>query len=187
MTKENLQETRFSGAHDSCPLSVPHNHALKRAIGGYVLGQVDFTEQVAHELVSMLKAESVEKKHFAAKNLRGMRTKWIYDALLAALNQESDAITAGLLILALGNQQRREAVEHINKWVARADEASIAQNIMTSYLQLWTDTGCSHSRRNSVCEKMQKAVATFVNSSNFMVVQEARRLVSIMAWEEQKD
>lgn len=181
MTEEEIPQTRYDGPHDTCPLGVAHEHTLKRVIDGYVLGEVVVTEQVARSLAAMLDGQSVEGKRFAARNLRNATEEWAHDALAAALDREDDAFTAGLIISALGNQKRREGVEHIEKWVARADEAFVAANIMASYIQLWTETGCAKDRLDPSCEKIERTIAAFAQSPDPITAHEARRLADIIA------
>ena len=182
MTEETLPRTEFAAPHDGCLIKVSHQHVLKRVLAGYVLDNVILTDVVIKELLEFLESDQVEKRQFAARNLRDSSPALTLTALIKALDREDDAFTAGILISALGSLKRREAVKVIQKWVPRADEGFVAQNILDSYLQIWTDTQCEKDKGDQFCYLMHQIITSFTESINPLVAAEALRLTEILTW-----
>ena len=179
MLESDTPRTEYTEAHHGCPMDIPHEHGLKRVEDGYVLDRLVLTDEVISELIILLMNEQSENRQFAARNLHDAPPVRAAPPLQEALGRETDAFTAGLLISALGTLKLPMIVPAIERWVARADEAFIAHNIMESYLQLLMVIDCEAVGLDAVCVTIGQTLAKLSQSTDLSVAQEAKRILNL--------
>lgn len=179
MDNEQSPQTYFEGSHTGCYVKVPHEHYFNSVMTGYVLGEVMLTLPVVLDIIPLLKSQSAEQRRFSARNLIASDPDVTAFPLVEALDREEDAFTAGVMIATLGTLKRREVVEAVRRWISRADEPFVADNIMESYLKIWMDTSCNEERDNKFCQQMYEGMERFVNSENELIAQRAKRIFEV--------
>jgi len=179
MSELDTPKTEFSGPHHGCPMSIPHTHGLKCVSDGYVLDRLVLTDEVISELIVFLMSEQSDYRQFAARNLHDAPPDLVVSHLQEALRREMDAFTAGLIISALGTLKLPLIIPAIERWVARADEAFIAHNIMESYLQLLMVIDCGEIGRDTNCITIGRTLAKLSQSKDQIVAQEAKRILDL--------
>ncbi len=179
MSEPDMPRTEYTGPHHGCPMRIPHAHRLKHVANGYVLDHLVLTDEVISEVIALLGDEQADCRQFAARNLHDAPPVRAASPLQEALGRETDAFTAGLIISALGTLKLPVVVPAIERWVARADEAFIAYNIIESYLQLLMVIDCEEVGRNVFCVAIGQTLVKFSQSEDPSVAQEAKRILDL--------